>query len=134
MAVTRPTLSASSPTTNGPAARPSRLLASVRVPNAVARIGSAVRLATIAPAGPEVPAAKNTPTARSRSWAPPGGSEKPRPRNTSDAVEYAMAVVHLRIGTSLLSRSVTAPQMIMPTPMSRIAMAATPAALSGASP
>ena len=45
-----------------------------------------------------------------------------------------MAVVHLRIGASLLSRSVTTPQTIMPMPISRIATAAMPAALSGASP
>ena len=45
-----------------------------------------------------------------------------------------MAVVHLRMATCRLSRSVTAPQTIMPTPMKRIAIAATPAALSGARP
>ena len=102
--------------------------------SAVARIDSTVRLATMAPAGPEVPAAKNTPMASRSSWVPPGCSEKPRPRNTSDAAEYPMAVVHLRIGTCRLSRSVTIPQTIMPTPMSMIAIAATPAASSGAMP
>ena len=62
--------------TSGPAASPSRLFASVRVPSAVARIDSAVRFETIAPAGPAVPAAKKTPTASSSSWAPPGGQRE----------------------------------------------------------
>src|SRR3954462_14664006 len=50
MAPTRPTLSARMPVTSGPAARPSRLLARVRVPKAVARMDSWVRLETMAPA------------------------------------------------------------------------------------
>ena len=45
-----------------------------------------------------------------------------------------MAEVHLRMATVRASRSVTAPQTIMPTPMSRMAIAAMPAALSGARP
>ncbi len=60
------------PTTNGPAARPSRLLARVNVPKAVERIDAGVRFATIAPAGPAVPAAKNAPAPISTSCSVPG--------------------------------------------------------------
>ena len=86
MAPTRPNLSARMPVTSDPAARPSRLFARVRVPSAVARMDSWVRLVTIAPAGPAVPAAKKTPMASSSSWTPPCGREKPMPRKTSEAV------------------------------------------------
>ena len=57
----RPIRSASAPTTIGPAARPSRLLAIDSVAKAVARIDDGVRLATIAPAGPVIAAQKNAP-------------------------------------------------------------------------
>ena len=87
MAVSRPNRSARMPVTSGPAARPSRLLARVRVPNAVARMDSWVRLATMAPAAPVVPAAKKMPMASSSSWAPARGREKPTPRKTSDTSE-----------------------------------------------
>ena len=53
IAPTSPSRSARRPTTNGPAARPSRLFARVSVPKAVDRIDAGVRFATIAPADPD---------------------------------------------------------------------------------
>ena len=67
IASARPSRSARIPVTSGPAARPSRLLASVSTPKAVARSRSGVRLETMTPAGPAVPAQKNPPSASSSS-------------------------------------------------------------------
>ena len=53
---------------------------------------------------------------------------EPDDQDTSEIAVKTMAVVHLRIGTRLVSRSVMTPQTIMPTPMSRMKPAAGDAA------
>ena len=70
-APTRPTRSASQPVTIGPGAKPKTLLASVRTAKAVPCRAAGVRLATNAPAGPAVDAAKNiaSPSSTSLSYA-----------------------------------------------------------------
>ena len=119
------------PDHQGPAARPSRLLARVSVPKAVERIEAGVRFATIAPAGPAVPAAKNAPapmrtTQRARSLGEAQGQQHERQRCVDQRGRP------LRIGRRRVSRSVTMPQMIMPAPMSRMNPAAPMPALFGA--
>ena len=74
-------------TTTGPAARPSRLFASARVPSAVARIDSGVRPVTTTPAAPAGPATKNASRARHANCADPGPMANAVPRNASEASE-----------------------------------------------
>ena len=72
-AVNRPRSSARRPVTIGPGASPIRLFARVRAANAEPWMAIGVRLATIAPDGPVVPATRNIATPRSASCAGPCG-------------------------------------------------------------
>lgn len=122
------------PTTNGPRARPSRLLATVSVPMADARTDECVRLATMAAVGPEDPAEKNAPIPSSTSCAVPVSRRNARARHAREMAQKAIAVVHLRVMSCRPTRSVTIPHTTMPLPTSRTTIEAATPALSGARP
>jgi hypothetical protein len=128
-AVDKPNASASTPVTSGPAASPSRLLTSVSIANAVPWIGSGVRLATIAPAGPLVPAAMNMPMPIATNCGVPCGMANASDSSAQLDRLQAIARLNLRGGALRHRRSLSMPHTIMPTPLTSTIIAdTTPAA------
>jgi hypothetical protein len=125
-----PSASASSPVTSGPAASPSRLFTSVSIAKAVPWIGSGVRLATIAPAGPLVPAARNMPSAIATSCGVPCGKAKASDSSAQLPTLQAIARLNLCAGALRHRRSLSTPQAIMPTPLTSTISAETAPATS----
>ncbi|MNW06172.1 hypothetical protein D3C71_2025300 [compost metagenome] len=87
-------------------------------------------MATMAPAGPEVPAAISMPRQIITSWGMPTGRAKASDSNRQLPRQKAMARLILRSGRLRHMRSLSMPQRIMPAPLHSTMIAATAPALS----